>query len=365
MALRERIKQFGLDYVWESAGKQLAQANYCDYGAYLHAKGLLDVYRDHIAACGSNAMDPERTCWSGDPWPFPEDDYIDNVTGREILNALDARPADRPFFLFGSFCGPHKPYDPPASYLEQVPLEEIDNFLPGETVMSAEVKQRLYRVRRAYKAMIGVIDHQVGLLLEKLEREGLLDSTVILFTADHGEMLGDHNRMSKMQPWRQSVTVPTAIRHPEYLNSAQCDAPVELTDLTATILDMAGLDARQALAKAWPAFHDRVPCRSLMPIIRGEAGHIRDIAFSECNGAWQLLQSAQWKYIRYLSARVDEPRREELFDLHADPEEQHNLANQPHVQAVLGQMREARTAILDATPPAQTRWAPFGAAPAM
>ncbi len=362
VALRPRIQEYGFDHVWESAGKQLALRNYCDYGAYLREHGLLERFRDHVEACGPNVQDPAKTRFTGDPWPFAEEHYVDHVTGREIRRAIAARPAGKPFFLFGSFCGPHKPYDPPRSFLERFPLAEEDNFLPGAPALTPEVKQRLYRLRRAYQAMIAVIDAEVGLILDQLAREGLLDSTVLLFTSDHGEMLGDHARLSKQQPWRQSVTVPTAIRHPAYLGRRVCPAPIELTDLTATILDLAGLDPQQALRKNWPAFHDRVPCRSLLPVVRGEATSVRDAAFAECNGQWQLLQSAGWKYIRYLGGLGGQPPpREELYDLARDPGEQHDRAADPVCRDVLAELREARVRLLDATPPAQLGWAPFAA----
>ncbi len=237
--------------------------------------------------------------------------------------------------------------------------DEDPDFIPGEGEMKPETRQRLRRVRRAYKAMIHTVDIQVGLILDKLEKEGLLDTTVLLFTSDHGEMLGDHNRLSKMQPWRESVVVPTAIRHPDYLDGRICPAPIELTDLTATMLDVAGLNPQEALSKPWPSFHDRVPCRSLMPLVRGEVDCIRDFAFSECSSEWQMIQTPQWKYIRYLNRTPDDAVREELYDVVRDPTEQQNRANDPECASLMMEMRERRTRVMDATPPAQTRWAPY------
>lgn len=306
-------------------------------------------------------MDPDSTKWTGEPWPFAEEDYIDIVTGREIIKVIEKRPKDRPFFLFGSFCGPHKPYDPPKSYLDMVPVDETEDFLPGDDEPSIReaTKMRLFGVRRAYKAMIHVIDTQIGDVFDKLESEGLLDSTVVLFSSDHGEMLGDRNRMSKMQPWKQSVAVPTAIRHPAYLSNTHCDSPVENIDLTATILEAAELQATDALSKPWPAFHDRVPCRSLMPIVRGEKRSIRDMAFSECRGEWQMLQSDRWKYIRYLHMAPENEPKERLYNLESDPGELVNVIKDPACAEVLGEFRERCTRLIDATPPGQTRWAPY------
>jgi len=360
VGLKPRMQEFGLDYVWEAAGKQLALKNHCDYCAHLEGKGLLEKYRDHIQSRGPNSMIPDQTSFSGEPWPFDEEDYVDNLTGEKIIEAIRNRPKDRPFCLFGSFCGPHKPYDPPASVLEQLPLEEVDDFIQAEEPLPARTKERLYRLRRGYRAMIRTVDIQVGRILETLEEEGLLDSTVILFTADHGEMLGDHGRMSKMQPWRQSVTVPTAIRHPHYLNRSVNTCPVEITDLTATMLDVAGLDPSEALSKPWPAFHDRVPCRSLMPVVRGESDRVRDFAFSECNNWWQMVQTDEWKYIRYLDWAKQVGKQESLFSVIEDPRELDDRAEDPSMAGTLAGLREQLDSLLDETPPAQLQWAPYG-----
>ena len=250
------------------------------------------------------------------------------------------------------------PNDPPASFLNAIPEEQDEPFLPGKGEMDRATRTRLQHVRRAYKAMITCIDTQIGSIMEKLDREGLLDSTIVVFTSDHGEMLGDHNRMSKMQPWRESVIVPTAIRHPEHLGGRTCHAPIEITDLTATILDCAGLNPQTALARNWPAFHNRVPCRSLAPIIRGDADSIRDYAFSECQGDWQMIETESWKYICYLNKTPTDSVREELYDLVKDPHEQANLADNECHRHILDQLRTYRIRTIDATPPAQTSWVP-------
>ncbi|THF74009.1 sulfatase family protein [Cohnella fermenti] len=214
-------------------------------------------------------------------------------------------------------------------------------------------------MRRAYKAMIAIIDEQVGRILATLEDKGILDDTVILFTSDHGEMMGDHGRVQKQSPFQASVVVPAAIRHPDYLRGERNASPVELTDLTATILDIAGIDPQQALGKSWPAFHDRVPCRSLLPIIAGEAERIRDYAFSECSGQWQMIQSDRWKYVRWL--QYDDPDRvpEQLYDRQDDPHELRNVIGLPEYREAADWCRRRREHVLDRTPPAQLRWAPI------
>ncbi|GBF77282.1 hypothetical protein PA598K_05821 [Paenibacillus sp. 598K] len=358
--LKDEIRQFGFDEVWEAAGKQLVSRNYCDYAEHLDRQGLLEAYRAFNARSGTNTNIAEQQNFTGEPFPFGERNYLDIVIGDKLVEAIEQGAGEQPFFLLGSFVGPHPPYDPPASYLEQIPYEEEDDFLPGpDGSLTDTTKRHLYRMRRAYKAMIRIIDEQVGRLFAKLEEKGILDDTVILFVADHGEMMGDHGRVQKQSPMRASVVVPAAIRHPDWLNGERNDSPVELTDLTATILDVAGIDPQQALSKDWPAFHDRVPCRSLLPIVAGEAGRVRDYAFSECAGQWQMILSERWKYVR--SLQYDDPDRvpEQLYDLQEDPDEQRNVIELPQYRDAAQWCRRRRDFVLDRTPPAQLRWAPI------
>jgi choline-sulfatase len=241
-----------------------------------------------------------------------------------------------------------------------VPYEEEDNFIGQGAELPTEVKKRLWKLRRAYKAMILAIDEQVGRIFETLEDEGLLENTIVLFTADHGELMGEHGRMQKTNWHKGSTIVPTAIRHPDHLDRRRVDAPVELTDITATILDAAGLDPQEALSKPWPAFHDRVPCRSLLPVVRGEADRVRDFAFSEGRNGWQMIQTDRWRYIRRPAA--DPHSRDELlFNLDHDPRELHNLAQEDKYADVLETMRMHVEYVMMHTPPAQLQWAPYEA----
>ncbi|MDP0495512.1 MAG: sulfatase-like hydrolase/transferase, partial [Verrucomicrobiota bacterium JB024] len=275
--LHEQFRSLGYDHLWESAGKQQAAKNTCDYCNYLKEHGLLEDFRDWVATRGgNNELITAQLDKDGDPWPFGEEHHIDIVTGREILRAIDARPAERPFFIFGSFCSPHKPFDPPQRFLDQVPYEEIDDFLPGEDgELTLAQKKTLWKLRRSYKATLLLVDEQIGKILDRLESEGLLENTLILFTSDHGEMMGDHFRVQKSTYYRESLNVPLAIRHPRHLQGTRNDSPVELTDITATILDAAGLDPCASLARDWPAFGNILPGRSLLPIAEGQAEIVR------------------------------------------------------------------------------------------
>lgn len=376
VALNDRMRGYGFDHVWETAGKQLSRQNYCDYCAYLEERGLLEEYWDFVDGAGKNSkiVDDEMDGpTQGEASPVSQENHVDYVTADRIIEAVANRPADKPFFVFGSFCSPHKPFDPPQRYLDAEPPEEELELRIGDESLSPAAAAQLRKTRRAYRALVRFVDDQVGRVLSSLDEQGLLDSTVVLFTSDHGDLLGDHLRLQKSSPYRESLTVPLAIRLPDdaargpVASQRRVDAPVELTDITATIIDCAGLDPGEALAKPWPAFHGRVPCRSLVPVLRGERERVRDFTFSECRGDWQCIQDDTYKYVKWLDYDAPGSAREELYDLTSDPDELSPLRFTRTEQSVLsaeqrevvGLMRSRLEWVLDATPPAQLRWAPL------
>jgi arylsulfatase A-like enzyme len=362
VSLSDEFKGYGFDHVWECGGKQLAVQNTCDYAAHLESKGLLEPFRDFIQSEGKNTNEAKFVEFTGEPWPFDEAEYPDIVTADKMIDWLDQQAdSEQPFFLFGSFVSPHPPLDPPARYLDQIPYEEVDDFILGEdeTPLDSATKKHMWKLRRAYKAMVRLVDDQVGRIFEKLEEMQVLDNTVIFFVSDHGEMLGDHGRFQKSIHWHPSAVVPCAIRHSAHLSGNVCAHPVELTDLTATILDCAGLDPHSALSKSWPRFQNIIPGRSLLPVIRGEIESIRDYAFCECEGRWSMLHSDHYAYVRHHHSEPDH-KVEQLFDLQNDPDECHNLASDPAYADTLSWHRNRLLHVIETHPPVQTSWAPFG-----
>lgn len=380
----EEMKRFGYDFIWETAGKQQTVGNYCFYGDYLHKKGMLEQVRDFFVECGGrNGDTADHNYDKALPWPFAEEDYIDIVTGRIAREQLERHPAEKPFYMKVSFCGPHKPYDAPQRYLDMFPLEREDDFLlPEGQVLTEEEKETLYRQRRSAKAMIRLIDDQIGEILELLERRDMLKDTLLLFTSDHGDMLGDHYLIQKGVPWRQALNVPLAAWLPGAEKVGQRTGVVELHDIAATILDYAGLEPQEALSRSWPAYNDRIPCRSFLPVLKGERETHRDFAYSECDfteerhedtvfsevlrkrggggkraNAWRCITTEDYKYIRYLDYELGEGPYEEFYDLTLDPLETENRIADP---AYAEKLREARLRMdytVDRYPAAQLTWA--------
>jgi choline-sulfatase len=178
--------------------------------------------------------------------------------------------------------------------------------------------------------MVTRLDEQIGRLLDCLEERGLADDTVVVYTSDHGEMLGEHGLWRKSNFYEQSARVPLQIRLPgRRWAGRRVDAAVSLVDLTATILDLAGVPADAAGA-------ERLDGVSLLPALRGDLPW-RDEVFGEYlahgnDRPRAMIRRGRWK-LTYGYVPDDRPQLE-LYDLAADPGEFENLAGRPEHAAV-------------------------------
>ena len=354
--LRPHFHSWGFDEVWQVCGKSQLTRNTCDYASILEKAGVLEAYRDDVDARGKNLNNAEREDIDCSAFRFDSDLYVDRVIGNKSIEYLDKRPRDKPFFAQISFCCPHPPYDPPAESLERFPLEEVDDFIPNEASLSPAQKQLQYRKRRAYKAMIHEIDQQVAKLSEYLKENDLLKNTVILFSSDHGEMMGDHGLSQKTSPYWQASRVPLYARHPAYRKKQQHDCLVENIDISATILEIAGLDPCAALGRTWPAGQAGIPAKSLLPVLEGKTTQHRDFIFSESYHLWEMIETHEYKYVRQLPVPGNRDATDILYDLGTDPDEETSVADSPGYNEALGQLQAHRMSILEEYLPCQTRW---------
>jgi arylsulfatase A-like enzyme len=385
----EQQKQYGYGALWEVSGKSLLLNNYCSYAKYLDDLGLYSNMESYVISTGVNSDYPSHNFDRAEPSPVDEEHYIDRVIGRKAREYITTHDGAKPFYMMVSFCSPHRPYDPPKRYLDMFPLEDKEDYVlqKGET-LTREERDNLNRQIRAYKAMIALVDDEVGMLLDTLERQGIMEDTLIVFTSDHGDMQGDHYRLQKAFPWKQCTTVPLAIRLPGHSPQELVTAPVELTDATATMLDYAGLNPVDALSRDWPAYNNIIPCRSLLPIVRGEVAKVREYSFTQTDYTeeqefkslkdsgsvgsevqrkrerprperaqrWQMLQSEDYKYIKYLRYQEAGIFHEELYYLKDDPDELIDISKEPERQSVMEYFRRELMKIVDSTPPAQLAW---------
>ena len=284
------------------------------------------------------------------------------------LAYLDRRPADKPFFAYVSYLAPHDPrvmpqkyldmYDPdeielPVSYMPSHPFDNgelriRDEMLAGFPRAEEEVREHL----RDYYAMITHVDDRLGDLLDKLEAEGELENTIIIFTGDNGLAVGRHGLMGKQSMYDHSMRVPMIWRGPGVPKGEQRDGLCYVLDIMPTLLAMVGSDIPET-----------VEGRSLKPMIDGETGGRE---FVQC--AYRHIQRAvsdgKFKLIEYV---VHGRRRTQLFDLTDDPHELTNLADEPaqadRLRTMRGWLETWRTEWDDDQPDqGATFWAGYDAA---
>ena len=172
-------------------------------------------------------------------------------------------------------------------------------------------------IRRHYFAMVAETDAMLGQVLDTLEATGQLDDTYVIFASDHGEMNMEHRQTLKNALYEASARVPLIVAGPGLQQGVISNDLVSLIDLFPTLMDMAGLDHPQGI--------DGV---SLLPLCRGDATGRPNYVFSEyhsnfSNTGIAMWRQGPWKYVRYAGYHP------QLFNLHDDPEEIHNLVPSP------------------------------------
>ena len=184
---------------------------------------------------------------------------------------------------------------------------------------------QLRRLRAYYLANVTMIDEALGRFIEALDRKGYLDESLIVFASDHGETLGDHGLAQKWSMYDCVTRVPAIVWAPGEVRAGRREPGLcQLFDLGATVLDWAGA----AMPPACQA-------RSLLPALRGDAWSGREMVFAEQAGdvastgaaLFSMARDQQFKLVHILGS--DEGQ---LFDLHSDLAEEHNLWFDPAPQ---------------------------------
>lgn len=266
------------------------------------------------------------------PWPMAEHLHPTNWVMTRGIDFLEHRDRSRPFFLYLSLHRPHPPYDPPAWALDQylqadmppVPVGDwADFYADQDNSHHPEAHRAIYRPevlkrgRAGYYGHMTHIDHQVSRFLELLQEHRLRENTWVIFTSDHGEMMGDHHLYRKGYPYEGSARVPLIVSPPSNVKVSRgsvCDTVVEMRDFLPSLLDMAGFEAPT-----------EVDGRSFVPHVLGQTTEpLRPYLHGEhplFGYSMHWLTDGREKYIWH-SGRGEE----QLFDLMEDPQELHDLA---------------------------------------
>ena len=269
---------------------------------------------------------------SGVPVEHSASNWVADRSIEFLREHVRYRP-DQPFFLWSSWIAPHPPfapsepydglYDPAAMALPEYadrPVGDLPSALwPHRARLDGAHRDpdRMRRIRALYYGLIGQVDDGIARIMAALRELGLEQNTVVLFTADHGEMLGDHGLSQKNCPYEPSVRVPLLLRWPGRTHAgATCDDPVGLTDVLPTLVAELGL--------GYPADQGPLPGESLLGVPGGGLASGRgDYVIDYGQGArrWIAVRTRRHKYALFAC----DGGREELYELEADPHERHNL----------------------------------------
>ncbi len=289
-----------------------------------------------------------------------ESEYMryDAATTRQAIDWLanEAPRHDAPWCLWVSYTLPHSPFVASAEDIARYPLENMElpvnfrspywphhphiDYIREQRIQSPNEQLDETLVRRTiatYLAMCTYLDRQIGSVLAALTGEGLENSTRVIYTSDHGEMLGDHGMWGKNLLYEGASAVPFLMAGPDIAPGRAASQPVSLVDLFPTIVDAVGCSLSEA--------DDDLPGRSLWPAAQGDRLPERTI-FGEyhasgCREAMYMLRDATHKYVHHVG---DSPQ---LFDLTADPTETRDLAADPRSALRLERFEQHLRAIVD------------------
>lgn len=273
------------------------------------------------------------------------------------LYDLARAPDDRSFFLTVSLTHPHDPYNCRPEHWDLYDPQDID--MPRVAALAPEdmdphsrrlyyqagmhrydiTGERIRNARHAYYGMISYVDEQVGRLLRALEDTGLADDTVVIFTADHGDMLGERGLWYKMTFFEWSCRVPLIVHWPRRWAPHRVESGVSLVDMLPTLLDIAGASSRTGPLAT-------VDGASLAPLLNGDTVEDRDVCAEYLGegalGPRFMVRRGDLKYV------YSDSDPAELYNLADDPDERDNRAGHPDYASVENMLRGA----------ALDRWSP-------
>lgn len=264
-------------------------------------------------------------------WHLPEYTHSANWTVREMCRYIVRRDPTRPSFWYMSFVAPHPPLTPPEAYMNlyrdvDVDMPFVGDWAENTSTLPYAYKSKQYSIsrrsyhaqlvrdaRRAYYAQCTHVDHQLRLVIGTLREEGLLNDTIIMLTADHGDMLGNHHHYGKTVFYEDSTKVPMLLvptAGDDRINVGSQDSRLTaLADVMPTLLDLCGLAAPAGVQGLSLASENR-----------------RDFLYGELyetTSATRMAHDGRYKMIYYPTGN-----HLQLFDLAEDPNEMRNVAEE-------------------------------------
>ncbi|KQU90690.1 arylsulfatase [Ensifer sp. Root31] len=260
------------------------------------------------------------------------DSFFDGYILQSSLGAIENRDRSRPLFLSAMFLAPHPPFDVPEPWYslarEVEPPDNVGQWFSGQSPLqlynlpgflgTRYSRDDWKEIWRVYAGLVALLDHCIGAIVSKLKAEGIYDETLIVFTSDHGEMLGSHRLWQKMCMYEEAIRTPLLFKMPAPMAGiGVCDQAVSHIDVLPTICDIVNVEKPKDL-----------PGRSLMPSINaGTPCEHKDI-FVQFDGNGALGNFSRCIIHQSHKLIVDIFKDEVFFELYAlasDPQETTNL----------------------------------------
>ncbi|MBD3253439.1 MAG: sulfatase-like hydrolase/transferase [Candidatus Lokiarchaeota archaeon] len=290
--------------------RRVKPVNYKPKGPYLKflsEQNLLVAHvEDFLKRFGKNNL-------NSSPTPLPDYAYCDNWLTKKGIQMLRDLHFNKPWHLVVNFTGPHDPWDITESMKENCK----NTSFPPPNEGSEQKRDEEIKVRQNYSAMLENIDRNIGLILDEVRKRGELENTMVIYTSDHGEMLGDFGKYGKTRPYRGSVKIPLVIAGPDSKKGMYSDALVEMQDLTSTILDYSEASMKDAIGSL-----------SLQHLLEGNSQTHRKFQISALDLSevgvheWKMVSDGRYKLI------VRDGKKSSLFDVKEDPWENVNVLNE-------------------------------------
>ena len=323
--------------------------------SHMEALDTFGLYRDPpgVRPGGRDRIERAGPVEDGEAWYNADgpDDVCDENRFERAVEWIERREgSDDPWLLSINPLIPHFPLEVERAYYERYPdskrdlpddypaeddhpvLDQLRDHFDGRDLD----EETLRRTRSAYYGLVTALDEYIGDVLDALERTGQAEETLVIYTSDHGEMLGDHELWWKCCMYEQSAGVPLLLWGPGVESGRTVEQPVSLLDVLPTMTDALGVPADPS----WRG-------RSLLPVATGTDEPDPDrVVFSEYHAhgvshGFSMLRRGPYKYVHY----VDGPAQ--LFDLDADPEETDNLAGDPEYREVRASLEAKLESIVD------------------
>lgn len=285
-----------------------------------------------------------------------DDEQTDGIAAAEAIEQLERYAKNEtPFFLAVGLYRPHTPYVAPKRYFDLYPVDEIDvptqpegylGTLPAPAQKSIRRKKDQIDLAedlakqaiQAYHASITFADAQIGLILDALEKTGLAENTVVVFTSDHGYHMGEHGHWQKTTLFENATRVPLIMAGPGIeAKGGVVETPVEMVDLYPTLNELCGIET--------PEF---VSGLSLAPALKDVTDSPRKSALSQYENGYSL-RTDRWRYTEWGEKGAE---GKELYDHQSDSAEMVNLADQvEHAETIAKLAEQLHARIAEANEP--------------